>query len=62
MANIKMEVVKKGFGDDIFTKAFHSKPMHIKKEETQGNSTEILLESFIEEGQSFIEEGLGKIF
>jgi len=58
MANIKMEVEKKGFGEDIFTKAFHSKPMHIKKEETQGNSTEILLESFIEEGQSFIEEGL----
>jgi len=58
MASIQMKVEKKSLGDDIFTKAFHSKPTNIKREETQFNSSEVLLESFIEEGQSFIEEGL----
>jgi len=58
MASIQMKVEKKSLGDDIFTKAFHSKPTNIKREESQFNSSEVLLESFIEEGQSFIEEGL----
>ena len=57
MANKHMKVENKGLGEDIFTKAFHSKPMNIKKEETVLNNSEVLLESFVEEGQSFIEEG-----
>jgi len=56
MANKHMKVENKGLGEDIFTKAFHSKPMNIKKEETVLNNSEVLLESFVEEGQSFIEE------
>jgi len=58
MASSKMKLEKTSLGEDIFTKAFHSKTTSIKREETQFNSTEVLLESFIEEGQSFIEEGL----
>jgi len=56
MTNKTMRVENKGLGEDIFTKAFHSKSMNIKKEETVLNNSEVLLESFVEEGQSFIEE------
>merc|ERR1719470_673602 len=50
------EEIKKKKTEDLFKQAFNSEPIVVKKEKAALDSSEALLESSIEEGQSYIEE------